>query len=189
MSGTSAKHSIHDRTRAAIIEAAARLVGDEGLGAKLDSVAEYAGVSRATLYRYFSSRDELVQALIDAAYADVIERVRDANIDDVPFPEAFARLARAVAQTGSHFVVLQSTAVAVPVPHLDEEFEQALDNLFDRGKSEGFLRADLSTPWLRAAYRGINIEATRHAAAQGLGAESTAALVVDQFLTGAAKPA
>ena len=182
MSGTPAKQSTQDRTRAAIIEAAARRIGDEGMSVTLDSVAEAAGVSRATLYRYFSSRDELVLGLIDAAYAEYIERVRDANIDTVPFPEAFARLSRAVAHTGSQFVVLQSDAVAVPVPQPDDEFEQALNDLFDRGKTEGSLRPDIPTPWMRAAYRGIAIEALRYVAAAGLGAESAAALIVDQFL-------
>jgi AcrR family transcriptional regulator len=189
MSGRPGNLAIQDRTRAAILEAAGRRISNEGISATLDSVAEAAGVSRATLYRYFSSRDELVLALIDAAYAEYIQRVRDANIDTVPFPEAFARLSRAVAHTGSQFVVLQSDAVAVPIPRPDEEFEQTLNDLFDRGKTEGSLRPDLTTQWMRAAYRGIAIEALRYVAAAGLGAETAAALIVDQFLAGAGNTA
>jgi AcrR family transcriptional regulator len=186
MSGRPGNLAIQDRTRAAILEAAARHVADEGLSTKLDDVAESAGVSRATLYRYFSSRDELLQALIDAAYGEVIERVRDARIDDVAFPEAFARLSRAVAHAGMHYVVLQNDSLAVPMPHLDEEFERAMDNLFERGKIEGSLRAEVATPWLRAAFRGIAVEAMRHSLEEGLGVEEAAALLSDQFLAGAA---
>ena len=97
---------VQDRTRAAIVEAAIQVLADEGISAKLDTVAVAAGVSRATLYRHFSSREELLGALVDAAYEEVVERLRDAQLDAVPFTEGLARVARAAALTGKHIVVL-----------------------------------------------------------------------------------
>lgn len=152
--------------------------------AKLDDVAVEAGVSRATLYRYFPSREQLVHALVEVAYQEVIERVRDAQIDEVPFEEALVRVARAAALTANHFVVLQHEPPAA-LDHLDAEFEKTMLNLFERGQTEGVLRRDWPTPWLRTVYRAIVIEAIRYATDAGLGIEETAALITTQFLSGA----
>jgi AcrR family transcriptional regulator len=175
----------HERTRAAIVDAAIRVLADEGSAAKLDTVAVEAGVSRATLYRHFSSRDELLGALVDAAYQEVVQRVRAAGVDDVPFQEALARVARAAALTGKHFVVLDSELLVARPHHLDAVFEETMDGLFERGKSEGSVRVELSTGWLREVFRSLVVAAIHFAALEGLGPEATAALVVDQFLVGA----
>ena len=176
---------VQDRTRAAIVEAAIRVLADEGISAKLDTVAVAAGVSRATLYRHFSSREELLGALVDAAYKEAVERLRDANLDDVAFTEGLDRVARAAALTGKRIVVLANETLVVKPHHLDVEFEETMNRLFDRGKAEGYVRPELSTPWLRTAYRAIVVAAIQFAALAGLGAEETAALIVDQFLEGA----
>jgi AcrR family transcriptional regulator len=176
---------VQDRTRAAIVEAAIRVLADEGISAKLDKVAVAAGVSRATLYRHFSSREELLGALVDAAYEEVVERVRDANLDDVAFMDGLGRVARAAVLTGKHIVVLANETLVVKPHHLDVEFEETMNRLFDRGKAEGHVRHELSTTWLRTAYRAIVVAAIQFAALAGLGAEETAALIVDQFLQGA----
>jgi AcrR family transcriptional regulator len=175
----------NERTRTAIVDAAIRVLADEGSAAKLDTVAIQAGVSRATLYRHFSSREELIGALVDAAYGEVVERVRAAGVDDVPFQEGLARVARAAALTGKHFVVLDNELLVARPHRLDAIFEQTMDQLFERGKSEGCLRADLSTGWLREVFRSLTIAAIHFGALEGLGAEPTAALVVEQFLAGA----
>lgn len=152
--------------------------------AKLDAVAAAAGVSRATLYRYFPSREQLVHALVEAAYQEVLERVRDAQIDDVPFEEALVRVARAAALTGNHFVVLQHEP-PVALEHLDHQFEAAMLSFFERGQAEGVLRCDRPAAWLRQVYRAIVVETIRYAAVAELGVEDTAALITSRLLSGA----
>jgi AcrR family transcriptional regulator len=51
------------RNRDAILDAARRVFADEGLHAPLDRIAKLAGVGRATLYRHFATRDDLVHAI------------------------------------------------------------------------------------------------------------------------------
>ena len=172
-----------DRTRAAIVEAAVEVLAANRDTARLDDVAVVAGVSRATLYRYFPSREQLVHALVEVAYQEVIDRVRDAQIDEVPFEEALLRVARAAALTGNHFVVLQHEPPAA-LDYLDVEFETTMLNLFERGQAEGVLRQDRPKTWLRSVYRAIVIEAIRYATDAGLGTEETAALITSQFLSG-----
>lgn len=182
----STRVAAHDRTRAAILEAAGRVLGEDA-SARLDDVAVSAGVSRATLYRYFASREELLAALFQEAYQEIVCRIRDAGIGDVPFPEALARVARACALTSDHFVVLHNGDLPTPTKpvHPDDDFEAMKDALFERGKDEGYLRRDLSTQWLRQVFAAIVLEALRYAPAAGLGTEETAVLIVDQLLAGA----
>src|SRR5438067_11098805 len=57
-----------DRTAAAILDAAAHVFSEQGTGANLAAVAAAAGVSRATLYRYYPNREALLEALAAQAF-------------------------------------------------------------------------------------------------------------------------
>jgi AcrR family transcriptional regulator len=174
------------RTRAAIVEAALKVFATEGSTATLDEVAVAAGISRATLYRHFSSREELFAALLDEAYADVLARMRAANTDEVPFGEALARAARATAVTGTQFIALCSEPLSAKPHDLDAEYARMMEALFERGKAEGSIRPSLSNAWLCESWSALTVAALRHGSEAGLGPEPIAALLVDQFLAGAA---
>jgi AcrR family transcriptional regulator len=85
-----------------ILQAAFRCVADLGLArTTMEDVARAAGVSRQTIYRYFSSKDQLVMALVQreeerfldgvrAAFA-ADERLEDALFDGILFCLRFAR--------------------------------------------------------------------------------------------------
>jgi TetR/AcrR family transcriptional regulator len=66
-----------DRTRARILRAAVQHFGQNGLaGARTEQIAESAGVNKALLYYYFSSKE----ALYAAALESVFETIQDASI-------------------------------------------------------------------------------------------------------------
>jgi TetR/AcrR family transcriptional regulator len=65
-------------TREAILEAAERIFGDEGLaGARTDAIAAAAGVNKALLYYYFGSKDGLYRAVLEAYLADFNRRAME----------------------------------------------------------------------------------------------------------------
>ena len=65
------------RTRQAIIEAAFEAFKGKGLHAtSVDEIADGAGVSRATLYQYFESKEQLFLELIRKAAADLLRVIR-----------------------------------------------------------------------------------------------------------------
>ena len=70
---------LNPRTRTRILEGALQAIGRHGL-AKLgmSDVSEHAGVSRGTLYRYFPSREELLQSLAVAEGERFQRRVSEA---------------------------------------------------------------------------------------------------------------
>ena len=57
-----------------IIDAAFDVFSDQGLGgARLDEIARRAGVSKGTIYLYFSSKEELFRAVVESKVISVIE--------------------------------------------------------------------------------------------------------------------
>lgn len=72
---------IADRTRNQLLEAASSLIGELGHVPAIREVAEAAGVSRATAYRYFPSRSRLIAAVVDSSLGPV--RRFESQLQDV----------------------------------------------------------------------------------------------------------
>src|SRR5215471_3183324 len=96
----------YDRTAAAIIDAAAHVFADRGSSASMGEVAEAAGVSRATLYRYYPSREALLESLAAHALADAGARLADAGLERAPVVEAIERVLRALIAVGDRYAIL-----------------------------------------------------------------------------------
>jgi len=99
-----------DRTRNAIIEAATELVlsGSDPSSFTMQAVADAAGVSHRTLYRYFAGRQEL----IDACGAHMDSVLVDADpFDPVPsFDDWICNIDGVVAFGATHKETLRKTA-------------------------------------------------------------------------------
>ena len=83
--------TLRDRIAAGILDTAAAVLAGRGESARMAEIADAGGVSRATLYRYFPTRDALLNALAEAASAELRERIADAELDTIPVPEAIGR--------------------------------------------------------------------------------------------------
>jgi AcrR family transcriptional regulator len=60
---------------AAILEAAEDVFEDEGLHARMETIARRAGVAVGTLYNHFADRETLLRSLVDAHHAELLERL------------------------------------------------------------------------------------------------------------------
>src|SRR5207237_2657003 len=96
----------YDRTAAAILDAAAHALSEHGSRANMADVAAAAGVSRATLYRYYPDREALLGALASHALADAAARLADAGLERAPVEEAIERIVRALTAVGDRYGVL-----------------------------------------------------------------------------------
>jgi len=65
-----------DRRKAEIVKTATRILTESGYqGMSLEDVAEQTDIAKATLYHYFSSKDALVAAALEALAEEVLQRL------------------------------------------------------------------------------------------------------------------
>ncbi|GAB3362393.1 MULTISPECIES: TetR/AcrR family transcriptional regulator [Amycolatopsis] len=86
-----------DRRKAEIVRTATELLSEHGYqGMNLEDVAEQTDIAKATLYHYFSGKDELVAAVLEALTVDVNTRLEAALelVRDQSFLEQIRTLIR-----------------------------------------------------------------------------------------------
>jgi len=80
--------------REQIMRAASMLFLDHGFaGASMDAVAREAGVSKATVYAHFASKEDLFEAMVARGSAERFSRLLDADLDKLDVEEALRRVA------------------------------------------------------------------------------------------------
>jgi AcrR family transcriptional regulator len=141
----------------ALLEAALRVFARKGYrNARIDDVADAAGVTKGAVYHYFDTKEALLLGVIEHYRALAFDRVEEALKDeDAPAAtrirllvrKVFARRDRA---TGDQLLALLIRDVAQEVPRAhDRWLEQGparlwtlLDSLVDEGKRRGEFRPD-----------------------------------------------
>lgn len=117
----------------------------QGLDAPLDAVARAAGVDRATLYRNFGSREELIRASFDEALEGLAAFLREHADDDGAFVAAIERTALRQRQDLGLIDLL--TARGSDLGPLRAPIAQFLDLMREplrRGQAAGLVRPDLA---------------------------------------------
>jgi len=171
------------RTSAAILETAAHLLAEHD--ASMTEIAAAAGVGRATLYRYYPTRDALLAALAVQALDEITERVADARLENVPADEGIERLARVLLTVADRYVVLVRERVKADDAESEERLGRPLRDLFERGIREGVLRADLPVDAQLQLFASNITSALHNNLQRDLGIEQTAATLTSFFLDGA----
>jgi AcrR family transcriptional regulator len=84
-----------ERTRAQILDAAVTEFARSGLGgARVERIAEQAGVNVRMLYYYYGSKDELFLAVLERAYAAIRASEQGLELESLEPVEAVRRLVR-----------------------------------------------------------------------------------------------
>ncbi len=136
------------RNRERIIDAAAEVFCEQGLGAPLDDIAARAGVGIGTLYRRFPTRADLIAGAFEPKMAAYADAVADALADPDPwhgFCSYVERICAMQADDHGFTDVLTMTFPAAP------QFEAARDRayrdfvtLVRKAKRAGRLRPDFT---------------------------------------------
>jgi TetR/AcrR family transcriptional repressor of mexCD-oprJ operon len=148
--------------------------------ASMAEVAAAAGIARGTLYRYFPTREALLQALEATANEEAGRRLVAANLDQVPVEEALARAARALVAVGEDFIVLLRER-RPPEPG----FTALLVALIERGREDGQLRSDVPVATLVESLLALVGACVRTGQAAGMGSEDMSSTALRLFLAGA----
>jgi TetR/AcrR family transcriptional regulator, mexCD-oprJ operon repressor len=174
-------------TQERIVDAATRVLG-ANLDASMLEVAAACGVGRATVYRHFANRDELVRAIRLRALRDC-----RAALDPEVFAQASVRealgavLATLVPVLDRYRVLLDAPPPDRSDPEqraLTDAIEQPLRELIVRGQAGGELDARFPPDFVIAVLIGV-LRAARQAVATGrMSAEAAHALAVRSMLAG-----
>lgn len=180
--------ALRDRIATGILETAAALLAQRD-AASMAAIAEAAGVGRATLYRYFPSREALLRALAQLAIEEVSLRIVEADLDAVSVTDGIERLARVCVAAGSKYIVLARSGQKPILPgSLSQGIVTPLRDLFRRGLADGTLRHDLPLEVLLAMFGGL-LEAAIHLSTENRhGVEPASAALTKLFLQGACEP-
>jgi AcrR family transcriptional regulator len=145
--------------RDALREAAATTFAEHGLDVPLDAIAERAGVGRATLYRNFADRDELVLAVFAGLVDDLGDRMRRNEGSDAFF-DFVEELAELVLGNVALSVVLRAERSREALIGLRQKIIAAGALALSRSQAAGRVRSDLDVEDIRiiAALLGAGLE-------------------------------
>jgi AcrR family transcriptional regulator len=135
------------RNREAVIAAARELFRDQGLEAQMPDVARAAKVGVGTVYRHFSTKDDLITALVADHFERLAEQMRGGLEADDPW-DGLAEFIRFTARIqaedrglcevmGSRPEMMDAAARAAGLPELAEQ-------MVKRAQRAGALRKDLT---------------------------------------------
>lgn len=175
----------HDRTAAAILDAAARVLSERGAASNMAEVAAAAGVSRATLYRYFPDREVLLEALAAQALADAGARLADAGLERATVEEAIERIVRAVIAIGDRYSVIVHELVKFDPAEAERLLGAPMRAVFARGIEGGVIRDDVSADVILELFGGALRAAVKLVERRRLGVEEASAAAASVFLDGA----
>lgn len=146
-------------TKRKIIDSAIKLWGRE-LSISLDEIANNAGVSRRTLHRHFSGRDDLMVSVFNfiiEAYLKEIKEIINNESDNVSKLKAFLHYD---IESGSDYMVFcqlrksEFKEMLTEDPSLSELYALIL-GLFKTLKEENLIEENLSIKWLELFYSSI----------------------------------
>ncbi len=136
-----------ERNRQRILAAAREVFAERGLTATLDDVAQHAGLGVGTVYRRFTDKGRLVEALFEdridelVALADAAMTERDSWAGFVGFLERSCALL--AADHGLRDVVLGKTTEGARISQARERLAPAVRQLLHRAQEDGYVRPDL----------------------------------------------
>ena len=139
-----------ERNRRRILAGAREVFRDRGVAATLNDVAHHTGVGVGTVYRHFSDKQELVDALFEEMVETVDAHLREA-LDE---PDAWSGLARALEKVceiqafdrGLREVMLGTGRGPERQRQMRDRVGPTVDVIVARAQEQGTLRADVVPP-------------------------------------------
>lgn len=175
------RRAVAGRNREAILEAAIHVLAAQP-DAGVAEVAAAAGVGRATIYRHFPSREELIDALREHARDEARERLAAVDVDEGDPVEALERMVRAMLALGERYRV-----IFPPDQRNERRSEvllQPLGRLIARAQAEGVIDPELPRAWVVASLRALLRGAVGEIEARRLARDAAAQRIVRTLVRG-----
>jgi len=119
----------------------------------MDELVNEIGMSKATLYRYYRSKEELFEAVVDDFFDEIEEEIRHILNTDLPSDAIIQEFISSISKRLSTIDPNAAYDIEKSAPSLFKKFLERrkitiLDNLvniLEKGKNEGFYRSDISS--------------------------------------------
>lgn len=146
------------KTEEALVRSLA-LTLSENPGATLQEMADAAGISRATLYRFAATREQVKEITLDHAIQVIADILDEAALEIRPPLDVLHSLVAGHIREREFCVFLVSEIGphinGRPVPAECRTLEQRMDAFFARAQEEGVLRQDVPDRWLTDLFFGV----------------------------------
>ena len=157
-----------EASKTAILVAATSEFAEHGFaGARIDRIADRAGVNKRMLYYYFGNKDDLFLAVLELTYVKIRSEEQKLHMSEVEPVEAIRRL---VSFTWNYylqnpeFIPLLNSENLLQAKHLKQSdkirtlhspFVLMLEEVLDRGQQEGVFRNDTDPVQLYISIAGL----------------------------------
>jgi len=158
-----------DRSQAIILAAATGEFAEYGLGgARMDRIAERAGLNKRLIYYYFEDKEKLFQAVLEQAYRDIREEERKLNLLNLKPAEALRRLVEFTWDyylAHPEFLTLLNSANLHRARHLEKSQQaremnspliEMLAQILERGRKDGSFRGGVDPLQLYVSIAGLS---------------------------------
>ena len=158
-----------DRSQSTILAAARDEFAEFGLGgARMDRIAERAGLNKRLIYYYFEDKEKLFQAVLEQAYRDIREQEMGLHLLDLEPPAAVRRLIEFTWDyylAHPEFMTLLNSANLHKARHLEgskrarelnSPLVETLAAVLERGRREGSFRGGVDPVQLYVSIAGLS---------------------------------
>lgn len=158
-----------DRSQAIILAAARDEFAEYGLGgARMDRIAERAGLNKRLIYYYFEDKETLFQAVLEQAYRDIRAEEQALHLRDLPPADAVRKLVEftwGYYLRHPEFLTLLNSANLHKARHLQESqrarqlnspLVEMLAEVLERGRREGVFRGGVDPVQLYISIAGLS---------------------------------
>jgi AcrR family transcriptional regulator len=157
-----------DRSQGTILAAARDEFAEYGLGgARVDRIAERAGLNKRLIYYYFEDKEKLFQAVLEQAYRDIRTQEENLHLLDLDPPTAVRRLIEFTWDyylQHPEFITLLNSANLHRARHLAESDRarelnspviETLAAVLERGRRDGVFRGGVDPVQLYVSIAGL----------------------------------
>jgi AcrR family transcriptional regulator len=157
-----------DRSQSTILAAARDEFAEHGLGgARVDRIAERAGLNKRLIYYYFADKETLFQAVLEQAYRDIREQERNLHLTDLEPETAVRRLVEFTWEyylAHPEFITLLNSANLHKARHLQASTRarelnlpviETLATVLERGRRLGRFRGGVDPVQLYVSIAGL----------------------------------
>jgi AcrR family transcriptional regulator len=158
-----------DRSRDAILAAARDEFAEHGLGgARVERIAERAGLNKRLIYYYFENKDALFSAVLEQTYLDIREAEKRLHLADLTPAEAVRKLTEFTWNyylEHPEFLTLLNSENLHRARHLDGSARvrelnspliQSLAEILERGRRDGSFRGGVDPVQLYISIAGLS---------------------------------